>query len=129
MYVSVGDLSVGRFILIDNVACKVVDIEFSKPGKHGSAKVRITAMGVFDGQKKTLLKPSHSEVEAPVITKRKAQIVSVTDSSAQLMDLESYDTYDLPIPEELRNTVKAGTEVEVIETMGRKAMTRVIGGA
>ena len=128
MYVSVGDLKTGRFILIDNVPCKVVDIETSAPGKHGSAKVRITAIGIFDGSKKTLLKPSHSDVEAPVITKKKAQVVSVSDTMVQLMDLESYETYDVPLAPDLKGSLKAGVEVEVIETMGRRAMTRIMGG-
>ena len=128
MYVSVGDLKTGRFLLIDGVPCKVVDIETSAPGKHGSAKVRITAIGIFDGSKKTLLKPSHSEVEAPVIGKKKAQVVSISGSSAQLMDLESYETYDLQIPEDLANNLKPGVEVEVIEAMGKRAMMRITGG-
>lgn len=127
MHISVGDLKTGRFILIDGVPCKIVDIETSAPGKHGSAKVRITAVGMFDGSKKTLLKPSHSDVEAPVIAKTKAQVVSISGSNAQLMDMESYETYDLPIPEELRATLKAGAEVEVMEAMSKKAITRVVG--
>ncbi|HVA82706.1 MAG TPA: translation initiation factor IF-5A [Candidatus Aquilonibacter sp.] len=128
MHVSVGDLKAGRFILIDGIPCKVVDIETSAPGKHGSAKVRITAIGMFDGSKKTLLKPSHSDVEAPVIAKTKAQVVSISGTNAQLMDMESYETYDLEIPEELRAQVKAGVEIEVIEAMSKKAMTRIVGG-
>ncbi|MDE1846068.1 MAG: translation initiation factor IF-5A [Candidatus Micrarchaeota archaeon] len=128
MHVSVGDLKSGRFILIDGIPCKVVDIETSAPGKHGSAKVRITAIGMFDGSKKTLLKPSHSDVEAPVIAKTKAQVVSVSGNNAQLMDMESYETYDLEIPVELRGQVKAGVEIEVIEAMSKKAMTRIVGG-
>ena len=129
MYVSVGDLKPGRFILIDGIPCKVVDIETSAPGKHGSAKVRITAIGIFDGSKKTLLKPSHSDVEAPVINKKKAQVVSISGGNAQLMDLESYETFDLPVPEEIKNTAKPGAEVEVLEAMGKKVILRVVGSA
>lgn len=125
-HVSVKDLRPGRFMLIDGIPCRVVQIEMSAPGKHGSAKARITAIGIFDGQKKTYLAPSHAEVEAPVITKTKAQVVSVTDTTAQLMNLETYDTYELPIPEDLRGSVKPGTEVEVMESMGRTAILRVM---
>ncbi len=127
-FASAKDIKVGRFILIDGVACKVVDIETSSPGKHGSAKMRITAIGIFDGQKKVLLKPSGGDVEVPVITKRKAQVVSVTDANVQLMDAETYEMYEIPIPEELRGKVIAGGEVEVMEAMGRKALSRVLSG-
>jgi translation initiation factor 5A len=129
IYIPVKDVKEGRFILIDNVPCKVVDIETSAPGKHGSAKVRITAIGIFDGQKRTLLKPSSADVEAPVITKKRAQVVSISGNMAQLMDLESYETYELQIPEELKESIKPGAEVEIIESMNQRAISRVIGGA
>ncbi|MFP3278262.1 MAG: translation initiation factor IF-5A [Candidatus Micrarchaeota archaeon] len=128
MYIPVKDVKEGRFILIDNVPCKVVEIETSAPGKHGSAKVRITAIGIFDGQKRTLLKPSSADVEAPVIVKKRAQVVSIIGNTAQLMDLESYETYELPIPQELMQSIKPGAEVEVIESMDQRAISRVLGG-
>jgi len=128
MYIPIKDVKEGRFILIDNVPCKVVEIETSAPGKHGSAKVRITAIGIFDGQKRTLLKPSSADVEAPVIVKKRAQVVSITGNTAQLMDLESYETYELPIPQELMQNIKPGAEVEVIESMDQRAISRVLGG-
>jgi translation initiation factor 5A len=113
--------------MVDNIPCKVVEIETSSPGKHGSAKMRVTAIGIFDGQKKTLLKPSSSDVEVPVISKHKSQVVSITDKTAQLMDLETYEVYELAIPEELQGKVKQGNEVEVIEATGRKLMSKIIG--
>lgn len=122
------DLKVGRFVMIDGIACRVVDIEVSAPGKHGAAKMRITGIGIFDGQKKTLLKPSSGDIEVPVITKKKAQVVSVTDTTAQVMDLESYETFDLPIPEDMKGSVKAGAEIEIMEASGRRAISRVMGG-
>ena len=124
----VNEIGKGSFIIIDGVPCKVVDIETSAPGKHGSAKNRITAIGIFDGQKKTLLKPAHTDVEVPDIRKKRAQVVSMTENSVQLMDLETYEMYDSAIPEELKKTIKAGAEVEVLEAMGRRIITRIIGG-
>ena len=125
-FVSMKDVKVGRFILIDNVPCKVVDIEISSPGKHGHAKMRVTAIGIFDGSKKTLLQPSHAEVQAPVIKKTRAQVVSVSGDMVQLMDSETYEVYDLKIPEELKGKVNAGGEAEVMEAMGKKAIARML---
>jgi translation initiation factor 5A len=126
--VPMKDIRTGRFLIIDGIPCRVVDIEISSPGKHGSAKMRITGIGIFDGQKKTLLTPSHADGEAPVIKKTKAQVVSVTETSAQLMDSESYEIYDLPLTEEFVGKLHPGNEVEVIEAMGRKALSRTLGG-
>ncbi|MDE1870968.1 MAG: translation initiation factor IF-5A [Candidatus Micrarchaeota archaeon] len=125
---SMKDIKVGRFILIDGVACKVVDIETSSPGKHGSAKMRVTGIGIFDGQKKTLLSPSHADVQVPVIKKTKAQVVSVSGETAQVMDSETYEVYDIPVTDEFKGKLNAGAEVEVMTAMGRKALSRVLSG-
>ncbi|MCL4391048.1 MAG: translation initiation factor IF-5A [Candidatus Micrarchaeaceae archaeon] len=125
-FASMKEIKVGRYIIIDGIPCKVVSIDVSSPGKHGSAKMRVTAIGIFDGQKKTLLKPSDGEAEVPVIAKKKAQIVSIEGNNAQVMDLETYEVDTLPIPEELQGKLKAGEEVELIEAMGRHALSRVI---
>ncbi|MCW6160085.1 MAG: translation initiation factor IF-5A [Candidatus Micrarchaeales archaeon] len=119
------DLRVGRYVLVDGVPCRVLEIETSSPGKHGAAKMRITAMGIFDGGKKTLLASAHADVQVPVIKKRKGSIVSFSETTVQVMDAETYETYDLPIPEEFKGKLEAGKEVEVMETMGRKALSRV----
>lgn len=126
--VSMKDIKVGRFIIIDGIPCRVVDIEVSAPGKHGHAKMRVTGIGMFDGQKKTLLKPSSADAEAPVIKKSKAQVVSVGSSSAQVMDSETYEIYELPVTEEFTGKLRAGNEVEVIEAMGRRALSRILSG-
>jgi translation initiation factor 5A len=125
---SMKEIKVGRFILIDGIPCKVVDIEISSPGKHGHAKMRVTAIGVFDGQKKTLLQPSHADVQVPVIKKSKAQVVSVSGEMVQLMDSETYEVYDLRITDEFKGKLNAGAEVEIMEAMGRKALSRILSG-
>jgi len=127
-YGTMKDLKIGRFVMIDGIACRVVDIETSAPGKHGAAKMRITGIGIFDGQKKSLLKPSSGDIEVPVIIKKKAQVVSVTGTTVQVMDLDSYETFDLPIPEDMKSSIKAGAEIEIMEASGRRAISRVMGG-
>ncbi|TRO53981.1 translation initiation factor IF-5A, partial [Candidatus Bathyarchaeota archaeon] len=47
--VDVGSLRVGGYMVVDDQACRIVGITKSKPGKHGAAKARIVAIGVFDG--------------------------------------------------------------------------------
>lgn len=127
-YLSMKEIRVGRFILIDGVPCKVVEIETSAPGKHGSAKMRLTTIGVFDGHKRIIIKPSEGDTEVPIITKRRAQVVSVTGTNAQIMDSETYEVYELPVTEEFAGKIHSGIEVEVIEAMGQRAISRVLGG-
>lgn len=121
------DLKVGKYVIIDDIPCRIVEIESSAPGKHGAAKMRVTAIGIFDGQKKTLLKPSDADVEMPIIERKVGQVVSISGESAQIMDLEDYSTFDIAIPQEMKNEVAAGKEVEYMESMGKKFITRVRG--
>ena len=125
IFASAKELKVGKYVLIDDIPCRIVDIESSAPGKHGAAKMRVTAMGVFDGSKRTLLKPSDADVEVPIIERKTAQIVAISGETAQLMDLASYEIFELPIPEEIRQEAGAGKEAEYMETMGKKAITRI----
>jgi translation initiation factor 5A len=65
-------LRVNRYVIIDEEPCKIVSISTSKPGKHGEAKARIEAIGVFDGQKRSIVHPVKHKVHVPMIDKRTA---------------------------------------------------------
>ena len=55
--VEVKTLKVGKYVVLDGEASKVVSIQTSSPGKHGAAKARVDAVGIFDNQKRGLVKP------------------------------------------------------------------------
>jgi len=122
-----GSLKVGSFIVLDGEPCKIVEVERSKPGKHGSAKVRIVAIGFFDNVKRSFVAPVSARVEVPIINKSTAQVISVTPTSIQLMDLSTYEVYEVnpPEEEEIRSRLTPGVEVEVWEVMGRRKIMRL----
>jgi len=113
-------------MIIDNEPCRIVDITKSKPGKHGSAKARIVAIGVFDGQKRQFVKPVDSNAEIPIIDKRPGQVFTVNPNSVQIMDLETYEYVDAPFPEEedLKAKLTVGAEIEYWKIMGRIKIVR-----
>jgi len=113
-------LKVGSYVMIDDEPCKVSKITKSKPGKHGSTKARVEAIGIFDGKKRTLLKPTAASCNIPMILKKGAQVVSITGNTAQLMDLGNYSMFEVEIPEDLKAKVQAGGEVEYWEIGSRK---------
>ncbi|MCI4409592.1 MAG: translation initiation factor IF-5A [Thermofilum sp.] len=122
-----GNIKVGSFIVIDGEPCKVVEVEKSKTGKHGSAKARIVGIGFFDGSKRSIVVPTDARVEVPVIRKFTAQVVAIVGDNLQLMNLEDYSTFEMPMPqeEELKSKLSEGVEVEVWEVMGRPKIMRV----
>ena len=123
--VSVGSLKKGDTIIIDGAPCRVTETSTSRPGKHGHAKVNMMAVGILDGKKRQLVMPGHDKVEAPIIEKKTAQVLSVAGNSANVMDMETYETFDLDIPDELKDSVKDGVEVLYWTLMGSKIMKQV----
>ncbi len=121
----VRNLKEGRYVLVDDEPCTILSISVSKPGKHGAAKARIDAVGIFDGQKRTLIEPVTAKIYVPIVERKSAQVISVSGNTVQLMDMTDYSTFELPIPDELKDRVKVGEEIVYIESMGkRKLATR-----
>jgi translation initiation factor 5A len=123
--VEVKTLKVGKYVILDGEASKITSIQTSSPGKHGAAKARVEAVGIFDNQKRTLVKPVDSKIDIPMIDKRTAQVLAIMGSDIQLMDMEDYDTFDIPIPDELRDQLLEGVEVDYIIAMGNKKLMRI----
>jgi len=120
----VRELKENRYIIIDNEPCKIVSITTSKPGKHGEAKARIDAIGIFDGQKRSVVFPVRHKVQIPVIDKRTAQVVAIMGDKVQLMDMETYETFEMDIPDEFKDKLKEGEEIQYIQAMGKRKITR-----
>ena len=108
-----GQVKEKQFILIDDVICKVDTITKSKPGKHGAAKIRMTATGVFTGQKMNLLKPSSEDVQIPILDKGNGQIIADLGTKYQVMDMANYQTYEVDKDE--FTDLAAGSEIEYIK--------------
>ena len=114
-------------MIIDGEPCRIMDITKSKPGKHGSAKARIVAIGVFDNQKRQFVKPVDSGAEVPIIDKRPGQVFAINPTGVQIMDLETFEYLDAPFPEEeeIKAKLAAGVEIEYWKIMGKIKITRV----
>lgn len=117
------------YLMVDGEPCRVASVSSSRPGKHGHAKHRIVAIGIFDGAKRELL--ATHDIETPIIEKRAGQVLAKipkgTDADGnaivdvQIMDLTTYETFELPLPSDI--DVSEGQEVEYIDFEGRKKVT------
>jgi len=123
----VGKLKEGRFIIIDDEPCRIVGFSTSAPGKHGHAKAKVDAIGLFDSQKRSIIRPTSAKIEMPIIERGNAQVLAIVVNNAQLMDLVTYETFELPIPINLRGDVREGVEVEYIQALDRRKIERVKG--
>ena len=98
--VEAGKLRNGSFVMIDGEPCEVRSVSKSSPGKHGSAKAKIKARGLFDEKDRHITKPADTLMMSPDMDKKIGQIVSQEEDVAQVMDMDTYETEDMQIPDE-----------------------------
>lgn len=124
-----GSVKQGSFIIIDNEPCRIVEYDKSKPGKHGSAKARVVGIGLFDSVKRSIVAPVSSMIQVPIVEKRAGQVISMMPSSLQIMDLETFEVFEVPIPTapEVKDRLSPGIEVEYWRVLGRNKVMRAKG--
>jgi translation initiation factor 5A len=120
-----GSLKPGSYILMEGVASKVVDVQISRPGKHGHAKARISAVGLIDEKKRVAVMPGHDKVDIPIIGKKTAQVLSITGDTATVMDAETYEQFEMKIPEELKGQIVEGVNVLYWVIINEKIMKQI----
>ena len=118
-------LKVGGYVIFEGMACKISSIQTSRPGKPGHAKCRIEAVGLVDRRKIIKVIPGHDNVEVPIIEKKTAQILSVSGDSANVMDMENYETFDIKIPQEFKGQVVEGAKILYWTIMSDKVLKQV----
>ena len=123
-----GSLKVGSYIIIDGEPCRIVSYDHSKPGKHGSAKARVAAIGVFDGSRHSMVSPVSANVEVPLINKKSGQIISLSGQTLQIMDLETFEVFETSaVDDEIRDKITQSSEVEYWKVLDRVKIVRVKG--
>ncbi|OLS29970.1 MAG: Translation initiation factor 5A [Candidatus Thorarchaeota archaeon AB_25] len=120
-------LKPGGYFLIEGEPCRVISIEKSKPGKHGSAKANIVAVGFFDNRKRNVIMPADRMVDVPLIDKTSATVIADMGESYSVMDSDTYETYEVPKPadEEIAEKIELNVAVEVWNVMDIKRIVRV----
>jgi translation initiation factor 5A len=114
----VRELQEGSYVIMEDSACKINHYSTAKPGKHGSAKARVEGKGVFDGKKRSLSQPVDAKIWVPIIERKQGQVVSVTGDDAQIMDLDTYETFTMRIPED--EDFSPEDEIEYLEYEGQR---------
>ena len=120
-----GGLKPGKYVIFNDEAYIVKSVQISKTGKHGHAKARVEAIGIMSGNKVVKIMPGHDAVDIPIIEKKNAQVLSVHEDKASVMDMESYETFDIKIPEDLKGQVLEGSQVLYWAVLNDKLIKQV----
>ncbi|MDY6865943.1 MAG: translation initiation factor IF-5A [Halobacteriota archaeon] len=115
----VRTLKKGRYVMIDSEPCTIMNISTSKPGKHGSSKARIDAIGLFDGQKRSIVQPVNAKIDVPLVERKLGQVLSIANDTVQIMNMDDYSTMELKIPEDIKDKVKVGEDLSYLTSMGK----------
>jgi len=118
----VGKLKEGRYVVIDDEPSKILGIATSKPGKHGAAKSRIDAVGLFDGVKRSIVQPVSAKIYVPMVERKGAQVISKAGKVIQLMDTKDFTMFELTVSEEDAARIETGTDITYIESMGKRKL-------
>jgi translation initiation factor 5A len=127
-WIDAYNVKVGTGIILDGVPCATKSIDISKSGKHGASKCRIEAVGILDGKKRIVAVPGAERFETPMIEKRKGQILSVNKDQkiASVMDLETFETTDIPISEDALADIEENKNAEYWVVSGKTIIKRII---
>ena len=78
-------------------------------------------------KKKIVVMPGHDNIEVPIVDKKNAQVLSISNNKANVMDSETYETFDLEIPDELKEEVVEGCTVLYWIILDQKVIKQVKG--
>jgi len=121
--INATEARVGTNIIYEGQPFTVKKMDISKTGKHGHAKVRVEAVNMFTDSKKVFVIPGHDRFEVPMVLKKKGQILSVGEKMS-VMDLESFETFEMECPEDLKHEIVENSNVEYWDVEGRKVIKR-----
>ncbi|MBU3913015.1 MAG: translation initiation factor IF-5A [Nanoarchaeota archaeon] len=124
--INAHDVKEGTSIIVDGAPCTARGNDISKTGKHGASKCRIECIGVLDGKKRIVAVPGHERFEVPLIEKKRGQILSVLGDTASVMDSESFETFEIPISEDVREEAAEEKQCEYWIIDGIKVLKRVM---
>ncbi|KAI9227748.1 MAG: eukaryotic translation initiation factor 5A [Piptocephalis tieghemiana] len=115
-------------VVIKGRPCKIVDMSTSKTGKHGHAKVNLTAIDIFTGKKLEDLSPSTHNMDVPHVKRVEYSLVNIDDDFLSLMDTDGNMKDDVKLPdgelgESIQKDFDEGKElnVTIISAMGEEA--------
>ena len=131
MYKKVSELRKGMYVIYENDLWRIEDIKTSVAGKHGAAKARIKLRSFLEGKSKEIVLSTEDRMQVPNITKRRGQVIAIVEydeegkpKTAQVMDLETYETYDMIVHEDVKDRIEEGRNVIYWDVLGKKVIVQ-----
>jgi len=111
----------GGHVVIKGRPCKIVDMSTSKTGKHGHAKVNLTAIDIFTGKKLEDLSPSTHNMDVPHVGRAEYSLLYIDDGFLYLMTSDGTEKNDVKVPEG-----ELGTQIQKMLDDDKEAVVTII---
>jgi len=97
-YISPNEVKKGSYVVMRQMfPCKIVEVNWSKPGKHGSAKVMIVGLDIFTSRKYEEIYTSSKKVKVPEVLKQELQLAEI-DEEHLLLTTKDGKTKQMTMP-------------------------------
>jgi translation initiation factor 5A len=90
-----NSLRKGGFIMLHGEPCRIKQLNWASPGKHGSGKIRVVGMGVFDNRHREEIVGSQDNAPVPMIEKPTLLLVDLEDDYMVVMTEAGKERTDL----------------------------------
>ena len=75
-----ADIKVGAILVLqDRYPCKLVEVNWSHPGKHGGSKKAVVGMDIITDKKYTEIFTNSSIIQEPVIRRQKYRVIWIDE--------------------------------------------------
>ncbi|KCV68938.1 translation initiation factor eIF-5A [Fonticula alba] len=117
-------------VIIKDRPCKITDMSTHKTGKHGGAKVNMTAVDIFTGRKYEESAMSTMNMDVPFVTRTEYTLLDIADGYYHLINTDTNeeredikfteDEVGLKIQEAFQGSDK-NIVVTILKAMGEEA--------
>jgi len=102
-----------------------LSISKSKPGKHGSAKARLSLESIFTKKKISHVGTVTDSINVPMIEKGTATVTHIEGAEVHAMNDRDYSMMILPLPDSDEGmNVESGNKIMWQEALGRYIIIR-----
>ena len=122
--ISTSDFRKGMKVEFKGEPCEIVDFQHVKMGR-GGAIVRTKLKNLKTGAVLEETFRSGEKLDPPGLEEKSMQYLYSQDELYYFMDMETYETFNIAIPEEFEGELEPGKEIQYLEALGRRKITRV----
>ena len=113
-----SELKAGMYFLMNNEPVYVKRREVVAVGTHSHSKIKIYYTDIHGKGERTVNFGHTDRVDVIDIVKKSGQLLSKSQNKAQIMDMQTYETFDANAEAELLKSLNANDEVIFIDYNG-----------